>query len=181
MPTAYALAARRPSVAREALVAGEVLLGSLLERLDLVGALEHVGVDDRDAHEHHALEVPREHAEQREQRVPAEPAVAADEEDGHRVRRATARRAPALVEGRPGRARYSRCTTLASAEPSMSSGDGQIRSSWRIACDDEVVVALDEEAEADDATPVMSSVSQPPSVNFSSTVTTRMVTQSRGP
>ena len=50
-------------------------------------ALEHVGVDDRDADEHDALEMPGEHPQQREQRVPAEAAVAADEQDGDRPAR----------------------------------------------------------------------------------------------
>ena len=53
--------------------------------------LNDVGVDHRDADEDDALEVAREHAQQREQRVPPEAAVAADEEDRDRLARGPAR------------------------------------------------------------------------------------------
>ena len=55
--------------------------------------MNDVGVDDRDADEDDALEVPGEHPKQREQGVAAEPAVAADEEDRDRLARDRARRA----------------------------------------------------------------------------------------
>ncbi len=76
--------AERPA---EPAIARERLPGAPLQRLDLVCALEGVGVDHGDADEDHALEVAGEHAEQHQESVTAEPAVAADEEDRHRPAR----------------------------------------------------------------------------------------------
>ncbi len=79
---------------REALVLLERLVRALLELVHLADALEVAGVDDRDREEHDALEVVREHAEQREERVTAEPAVAADEDDRDGLRSDRSARAP---------------------------------------------------------------------------------------
>jgi hypothetical protein len=55
--------------ARVVLVTEQVLARALLESRELVGAFERLGVDHRDAQEHDAREMVREHAQQREQRV----------------------------------------------------------------------------------------------------------------
>ena len=114
----------------------KVLLRAPLERQHLALALEAVGVDHGHADEDHALEVPGEHAQQREHGVPPEAAVAPDEEHGHGLQRVGLAhgggRGGVAVEGH---------RVLAGLGP------GQVAVELLDGADHEAVVPLDQEAD----------------------------------
>ena len=140
-----------------------------LELVHLGDPLEVARVDDGDRAEDDALEVPGEHAQQREERVPPEAAVAADEEDRDRL----------LAVDAPGPRSASRFATLGfGGDLESRERVGQLDVEPADRGDDARVVALDRRSRALTRTPVTTSVSQPPSANFSSTVTTRIVRHS---
>ena len=162
-----------PSHAAYRTYLSSAVLRPSLELVHLADALEDARVDDRDRAEDDALEVPREHAQEGEQRVPPEAAVAADEEDRHRLLAIDASTRPMPPRG------WRRSASGRCARP--ASGSGSSTSSRRMARDDAVVVALDRRSRARTRSPVTTSVSQPPTANFSTLVTMRIVTHSARP